>query len=231
MSKRAEPLQMNVSTALEAGKAPFSGRRRGTMRAILAMWLLTVIVGVAVKSGFGESWDRALLTAVALRDGRDSDALIVWFQSVSWLSDTAQRTIMVILVACILLWQSRRRAAIVILAVPVVAGVTNSVLKELFGRARPDIVPHLDHIGNLAYPSGHASNAMAFFVLTALLLATRHRRWWISFAVAVALLVGMSRLMLGVHWPSDVIGGWLWGLSFALGGWYLASEDGPQLES
>lgn len=225
MSEPTEPLQTGSSTESDAEKSLFSGRPRGVKRAVLLLLLLTIMLGIAVKLGAGQSWDRGLLTALALRNGRDSDSLIVFFQSVSWVSDTAQRTVMVVMVASWLLWQSRRRAALVILAVPVLAGVTNSLLKELFGRARPDIVPHLDQIGNLAYPSGHASNAMAFFVLTALLLGRQRRIWWISFAVAVALLVGTSRLMLGVHWPSDVIGGWLWGLSFALGGWYLASEE------
>jgi undecaprenyl-diphosphatase len=229
MRARVKPPQTDVSTAAEVGKSSLSGQPRGVKRAILLLMQLTVMLGLAVNSGAWQSWDRGLLRALALRDGHDSDALIAMFRSVSWLSDTAQRTAMVVIVASWLLWHSRRRAAIVILAVPVFAGVSNSLLKELFGRARPDIVPHLDQIGNLAYPSGHASNAMAFFVLTALLLARRHRAWWIGLAIAVSLLIGTSRLMLGVHWPSDVIGGWLWGLSFALGGWHLAREDGQRI--
>ena len=181
---------------------------------------LTLAIGFAVSMGIGKSLDRDILTSVALRSGRDSSALISLFQWITWLSDSAQRTGMVLLTAAWLMWKARRRAALIIIVVPILAGVTNSVLKEAFARARPDIVPHLDNIGNLAYPSGHAANAVAFFLLAALMLATKRPVLWRSLAVAVALLIGTSRVLLGVHWPSDVLGGWLWGAAFALIGWW-----------
>ena len=187
--------------------------------AALACAALTVALGGAVSIGIGASLDRTLLSAAALRAGRDSTALITFFQTVSWLGDTVRRSAMVLLLAAWLLWKQRRRAALVMMLVPTVAAITNSLLKEAFARVRPDIVPHLDSIGNLAYPSGHATNAMAFFLLVALLFATKRPGLWRTIAVALALLVGGSRLALGVHWPSDVIGGWLWGVAFALGGW------------
>ncbi len=181
--------------------------------------------------GIGKSLDREILASVALRSGRDSGALISLFQWITWLSDSAQRTMMVLIAAAWLLWKARRRAALVIMVVPILAGVTNSLLKEIFARTRPDIVPHLDNIGNLAYPSGHASNAMAFFLLAALVLAIKRPMLWRSLAVALALLIGTSRIVLGVHWPSDVIGGWLWGAAFALiGRWtVMQAEPKPRL--
>jgi undecaprenyl-diphosphatase len=189
--------------------------------AALALAALTLAIGFAVSIGVGNAFDRDVLATVALRSGRDSSALISLFQWVTWLSDSAQRTMMVLIAAAWLVWKARRRAALIIMVVPVLAGVTNSLLKEAFARARPDVVPHLDSIGNLAYPSGHASNAMAFFLLAALLLATKRPRLWRSAAFALALLIGTSRVLLGVHWPSDVLGGWLWGTSFALIGWWV----------
>jgi undecaprenyl-diphosphatase len=188
--------------------------------AALVFAALTLAIGFAVSMGVGKPLDRAILSEVALRSGRDSGALISLFQWVTWLGDTAQRTTMVVLVAAWLVWKARHRAALVIMVVPILAAVTSSVLKEAFARARPDIVPHLDVIGNLAYPSGHASNAMAFFLLMALILPTKRVWLWRGIAVALALLIGTSRVLLGVHWPSDVIGGWLWGTAFALIGWY-----------
>jgi undecaprenyl-diphosphatase len=198
--------------------------RRRLIIAALALAALTLIIGFAVSMGVGKAFDRDLLATVALRKGHNSSALISLFQWITWLSNSAQRTMMVVLTAAWLMWKARRRAALIIMVVPILAGVTNSLLKEAFARARPDIVPHLDNIGNLAYPSGHASNAMAFFLLAALMLATKRAWLWRSAAVALALLIGFSRLALGVHWPSDVLGGWLWGAAFALMGWWATSR-------
>jgi undecaprenyl-diphosphatase len=204
--------------------------RRRLIIAALVCVALTLAIGFAVSMGVGKAIDLEILTAVALRSGRDSSLLISLFQWVTWLSDSAQRTMMVLIAAAWLVWKARRRAALVIMVVPILAGVTNSLLKEAFARARPDIVPHLDSIGNLAYPSGHATNAVAFFLLAALMLATKRPMLWRSAAVALALLIGTSRLMLGVHWPSDVIGGWIWGAAFALVGWHIVSRiETPRL--
>ena len=199
-----------------ANEAP----RNRLIIAALICAALALAIGFAVSMGIGKALDREILASVALRSGRDSSALIGLFQWITWLSDSAQRTGMALLTAAWLVWKARRRAALVIMAVPILAGVTNSLLKEAFARARPDIVPHLDSIGNLAYPSGHAANAMAFFLLAVLILAHKRPAFWRSAAIALALVIGTSRLMLGVHWPSDVIGGWLWGVAFALTGWW-----------
>jgi undecaprenyl-diphosphatase len=195
--------------------------------AALVFAALTLAIGFAVSMGVGKPFDRAILSEVALRSGRDSGALISLFQWITWLSDSAQRTVMVLIAAAWLVWKGRRRAALIIMVVPILAGVTNSLLKEAFARARPDIVPHLDSIGNLAYPSGHAANAVAFFLLAALILATKRPVLWRGAAVTLALLIGTSRVLLGVHWPSDVLGGWFWGAAFALVGWWTVMQVEP----
>lgn len=199
-------------------------QRNRLIIAALICATLTLAIGFAVSMGIGSALDREILTSTALRSGRDSGALISLFQWITWLSDSAQRTGMVLLTALWLVWKARRRAALIIIVVPILAGVTNSVLKEAFARARPDIVPHLDNIGNLAYPSGHAANAVAFFLLAALILATKRPVLWRGVAVAVAILIGTSRVLLGVHWPSDVLGGWLWGTACALIGWWAVTR-------
>jgi membrane-associated phospholipid phosphatase len=83
-------------------------------------------------------------------------------------------------------------------------------LKEWIGRPRPhlEILPH-----SLAFPSGHSANSMTAFVATALLACPpRHRRVAVAAALVLTFLVGLTRVVLGVHWPSDVIGGWSFGL-------------------
>ena len=211
----------SIERHVDSGAKP-RDTSRDLLVAACACALLSLLIGFVVGAGFGSAFDQGLLLQIALRTGRDADWLITVFRAISWLSDSGQRTFMVLLVAAWLIWKQRRRAALVVMIVPILAGVTNSILKEAFGRTRPEIVPHLDQIGNLAYPSGHASNAMAFFLLAAFLLGTRNATRWRMLAISVAVTVGMSRLALGVHWPSDVIGGWLWGASFALAGYHIA---------
>jgi membrane-associated phospholipid phosphatase len=83
-------------------------------------------------------------------------------------------------------------------------------LKEWIGRPRPhlEILPH-----SLAFPSGHSANSMTAFVATALLACPPgHRHVAIASGLALTLVVGLTRIILGVHWPSDVIGGWSFGL-------------------
>jgi undecaprenyl-diphosphatase len=104
------------------------------------------------------------------------------------------------------------------LVVPALAGATSSILKQIFARARPDVAPHLDSISNLSFPSGHATSAIAILLLAALIMPARQKTLWIALAGIGAGAIGASRVLLGVHWPSDVLGGFLWGTGFALAG-------------
>lgn len=115
------------------------------------------------------------------------------------------------------------------LLVPVViaAGVaTNQLMKAGFGRARPELVAHIVEVRTLSYPSGHAMlSAIVYLTLGVLLAeAQRGRRaqvYVMAVAVGLALVVGASRVYLGVHWPTDVLAGWSVGAAFALGIWLL----------
>jgi undecaprenyl-diphosphatase len=102
----------------------------------------------------------------------------------------------------------------------------NTVLKELFDRTRPDLVPHLRDVATSSFPSGHAmTSAAVFLTLGALLMRLAERRlakfYCIAAAMLVTALVGASRVFLGVHYPSDVLAGWLIGLSWALFCWMI----------
>lgn len=93
------------------------------------------------------------------------------------------------------------------------------LLKTAFGRSRPDIVPQLAEATSPSFPSGHAASAASVYLLLALfiapLLKDQASRRYVFFAAAiVALLVGMSRAFLGVHYPSDVIAGWSFGTAW-----------------
>ncbi|HYD14344.1 MAG TPA: phosphatase PAP2 family protein [Allosphingosinicella sp.] len=88
--------------------------------------------------------------------------------------------------------------------------------KNWFGRLRPHD-QHLVAVQSYAFPSGHSANSLLIWLSLALLVVEGpRRRWAIAGALVIALAVGLSRPMLGVHWPSDVIGGWALALFWML---------------
>jgi undecaprenyl-diphosphatase len=102
----------------------------------------------------------------------------------------------------------------------------NDLLKEVFARPRPQVVPHLRQVMSLSFPSGHAlTSAAIFLTLGALLMRVAQSRlvkFYIMFiAMTATLLVGATRVYLGVHYPTDVLAGWLIGISWALFCWLL----------
>ena len=116
----------------------------------------------------------------------------------------------------------RRRAEAAWLAGSIVgASLLNSGLKSILHRPRPELVPHLAVVSNASFPSGHAMlSAAIYLTLAAMLAETQARRSarivLMAFATVLVLLIGVSRIYLGVHWPSDVLAGWCLGAVWAL---------------
>ena len=90
-----------------------------------------------------------------------------------------------------------------------------------FARTRPEIVPHLIETTSESFPSGHAASAASIYLLLAAMLApslptSAARRYVFAAAIVMALLVGASRVVLGVHYPSDVLAGWSFGVGWTM---------------
>jgi undecaprenyl-diphosphatase len=116
-----------------------------------------------------------------------------------------------------LLVAGHRRRAILLLVILVSEKLLVEAMKAGFDRARPDVAGHQVAVHSLAFPSGHSANAMTVWLAIALLATgPRWRRPAVAAALAVAFLVGLSRLLLQVHWPSDVAGGWAFGAAWTL---------------
>lgn len=127
--------------------------------------------------------------------------------------------------AAFLLWRSRLPRAAALLAIVLSGRLMVEILKFAIGRSRPDLDLHAVSIHSLSFPSAHSANSMITFVTIALFCAPeRNRRATLGFAVAASLIVGATRPLLGVHWPSDVLAGWVFGLLWAMGCWQIAGR-------
>lgn len=116
----------------------------------------------------------------------------------------------------------RKTRTALLFAVAVIGGDALSLfLKALFARPRPSLVPHATQVYTHSFPSGHSLMAAVTYLTLGILLARVHRGHWvksflISAAVLLTLLIGLSRLYLGVHYPTDVLAGWTVGGAWAL---------------
>lgn len=121
----------------------------------------------------------------------------------------------------------RWRRMAVLLAVVLGGRLAIDGLKLLVERPRPSFGTHPVAVNSWSFPSGHAGNSMIAFVALALLVAPpRWRRPAIVAAIAASLAIGVTRPLLGVHWPSDVVAGWLFGLAWVTGWLALARSRG-----
>jgi len=99
------------------------------------------------------------------------------------------------------------------------ATLLNAGLKQGLHRPRPELVPHLARVTSLSFPSGHAMVSSAVYLTLAIMLGEAQpslRRYFVALAVVMVVLIGCTRIYLGVHWPSDVLAGWAFGSAWAL---------------
>jgi undecaprenyl-diphosphatase len=136
-------------------------------------------------------------------------------------------TMMVIVVGGYL-YLDKKSGAMLLVIVASVSGCSMSlVLKHLFGRERPSIVPHLAEVQTSSFPSGHSMlSAVVYLTLGALLarfVKSRRLKFYVlGVAVSLTFLVGLTRVYLGVHYPTDVLAGWSAGLVWAIVCWLVA---------
>lgn len=130
-------------------------------------------------------------------------------------------------VAGYLALQGKPSAAVLVLLAVGSGCVVGTGLKHSFSRQRPDLVPHETQVYTSSFPSGHAMiAAVTYLTLGALLMRIQSRRrvkaYLLALSITLTLLVGASRVYLGVHWPTDVLAGWTAGATWALIWWLIA---------
>lgn len=148
-------------------------------------------------------------------------------RDITALGSAAVLTLITAATACYFFVARRPASGLFVIAAVVSGQIAATLLKAGIDRPRPDVVPHLMQESSLSFPSGHAMiSALVYLTLGALASqAARNqatRIYILSLAVFVSLLVGVSRLYLGVHWPSDVLAGWCAGFAWAMLWWMAA---------
>jgi undecaprenyl-diphosphatase len=173
---------------------------------LFGLWLAMLMLG-----GPHAEADAALLALFHF------PALVPAAQAVTQLGNWSLLIPISVAGAVLLAWRVSRRAALVYLGMVFAGRVLVEFEKAEVARQRPPPVGRMVEVTSLAFPSGHAAYSMTAWLGLALLASPpRHRATAVSIAVAVAVTVGLTRLVLAVHWPSDVIGGWAFGAGWAL---------------
>ncbi|MGG1290238.1 phosphatase PAP2 family protein [Bacillus smithii] len=179
-----------------------------TVLFLFSVWAFIEIVD-ELKRHKIEHFDTAIITFVQSWISPDLTAFmkgITFFGSAKWITTC-------VIVVSLLLWLKKERLYALFFALTVSLGTAfNHLLKQIFERKRPDIQP-LIHEKGFSFPSGHSMASFVMYGAIAFLLfeLLEHRpakRFGAVMASLFILLVGLSRIYLGVHYPSDVIGGY-----------------------
>lgn len=193
-----------------SGPPPRTGQLRfiGALIALIAIWLVMLVFGAG-------SADRAIYEALYAGDRPAVAAIARVFTFLG------EPTFLIAAGLALGLWVWSRghvRLALSVTAITLLARVLNELQKHWVARARPDLETHLVIVRTMSFPSGHSTSSMVFYLTAALVLSqdSRWRHIAVGAALLMAMMVGLSRVMLGVHWPSDVIGGWAFGLLWVL---------------
>ena len=146
---------------------------------------------------------------------------------VTALGGTAVLALILVVVLGYLALEGRYDAIALIVVATAGGGAVSELLKWWFARKRPEIVPHLVNVGSASFPSGHSLLAVVTYLTLGAVLARfvprrRSRTYCIVVSLLLALLIGLSRVYLGVHYPTDVLAGWSAGLAWALPCWLVA---------
>jgi undecaprenyl-diphosphatase len=204
---------------------PSQGRSQVTrthaLAAIVTGLVVVGVLGLGVHTDFAPQMDVDGAVSEAVYVGDDRATALNWLLEALTTPGGAAFRLVVFL--AVLAWLVRRRqwpVAVWVLTAVVLIGPLTSLLKELFGRIRPDFDQGGARLESLSFPSGHSSG-IATLVTVALILAwpvlaPRARRLWVSVGVVVVVLVGLTRMLLGVHYLSDVVGGWALGVAWTL---------------
>lgn len=189
----------------------------------LSCWVFIEIADEVREKSTYHIDDRILL---ALRNAENPEMLRghKWFTNMAMDVTAAGSVTNLMIFICgvvgAFLLEKKYRAAMLILLASVTGQVMSSLLKYLFDRPRPDVVPHLTEVSTTSFPSGHSMMSAVVYLTVAAVggqfIANKATRIYLLILAGIlTILIGLSRIFLGVHYPSDVLAGWTAGLAWA----------------
>ncbi|MCR5880873.1 phosphatase PAP2 family protein [Phenylobacterium sp. J367] len=204
------------------------------LAAAAALWAFLEIAD-EVSEGETEDLDHRLLLSLRnpadpndpLGPGNLEEAL----RDVTALGGFTVLTLVTVAGALFFLFHRKRLHAAVLVGTVLTAQFASSFTKALYDRPRPDLVSHGSYVYSGSFPSGHSMLSAVTYLTLAMLIAsleTRRATKILVYVLAMLLLiaVGLSRIYLGVHWPSDVLGGWTLGAAWSLVAWIMLLKLG-----
>jgi undecaprenyl-diphosphatase len=202
----------------------------GTFCLVAFAWSFLAIAS-AVTLGTTQSFDDRILLSLRVPGDLARPIGPEWLQEtardVTSLGSTVVLALAVLAVAGFLALD-RRYSAMTFLLIAVATGwILSSLLKAAFDRPRPELVPHLMRVYFSSFPSGHSMMSATVYgtlgaVLSSLVTLRRLKVYFLAIAAVLAGLVGISRLYLGVHYPTDVAAGWSAGVAWATFCWLIS---------
>lgn len=193
------------------------------------VWTFAAIA-TEVKEGETRGFDREVLLAMR----RPGDLAPIGSRSVqeaardiTSLGGTTLLALITVITAGFLALDGKKHMAYFACASVAGGTILSDLLKDLFQRPRPEIVPHLAYASNTSFPSGHSMMSAVTYLTLGALLARSHERkalkaFFLLVAALLCFMVGVTRVYLGVHWPTDVLAGWTAGAVWALLCWVIA---------
>lgn len=223
---------LNSEAPHSTAKHSFSSAARLAALGASGAFFAFILTALSVRDGRDLGWERTLLLSLRERGDAADPLGPQWFEAsmmdITALGGFAVLTLVTLLALGFLLAQRQPGAALTVAAAVCGGTALSEGLKAFFARARPDFVAHIVETTSMSFPSGHAMlSAVTYLTLGALLARAQQqaqlRHYILGAAILVTLLIGVTRVYLGVHWPTDVLAGWCLGAGWALLCWSIAS--------
>lgn len=234
-----EDLDVSKPTAQRGVSSPARRFERKPLVAVAAASILALaflLLANAVVDGATDGFDEWVLRALRTSGDLADPIGPKWFEEavrdITALGSTIVLTLAVIVVSLYLWITNASSKALFLIAAVSLGSLLNRLLKIGYARPRPEIVAHGTFVSGESFPSGHTANSTIIYLMLGMMLARveasyRVKLFIFSVGVTLALMIGMSRVYLGVHWPTDVLAGWAVGAAWVLMCWYVLIRIQP----